>query len=325
MKTILIVGGAGYIGSYVNLLLHRSGYDSVIYDNLSTGDRQHVLAGTFAEGDLADRDKLAELLASRPFDAVMHFAASIDAGASCHTPIDYYRNNVANTLNLIEALVKTNKTNESSIPLIFSSTAAVYGNPQRDTIDETHPKEPINPYGASKLMVEQVLRDAGNAHGLRSICLRYFNAAGGDPESELTNHKRVEHNLIPATLRAIKGKRALTVFGDDYDTPDGTCIRDYIHVHDLATAHVAAMERLLDGAESDVFNLGNGNGFSVREVIEAARKVTGEPLEVLEGKRRAGDPALLIADATKAAQALAWQPQYPGLEDIVTHAWRALP
>lgn len=319
-KTILIVGGAGFIGSHVNKMLHQSGYQTVVLDNLSTGNRNAVTRGLFIEGDMADTKLLNTLFKDYSFDAVMHFAAFIDVGESVHEPYKYYLNNVANTLNLLNVMrchqVKT---------FIFSSTAAIFGLPQEPLISEDHPCLPINPYGRSKWMVEKILQDFDLAYGIKFSALRYFNAAGGDPEKEIKNFKLKETNLIPVILQTLKQKKKpMTIFGTDYATPDGTCIRDYIHILDLGKAHIAAMERLWKGENSACFNLGNGQGFSVREVIETAKQVTGIQVPFIEGKKRQGDPPILVADAKKAKKILRWKPKYPHLEEMIKHAWEVL-
>lgn len=319
-KTILVVGGAGFIGSHINKMLHQAGYQTIVLDNLSIGNQKAVTRGIFIEGDIADTKLLNELFNQYPIDAVMHFAAFIDVGESIHEPYKYYLNNVANTINLLEQMrhhdVKT---------CIFSSTAAVFGIPQTLPVSEEHPCLPINPYGASKLMVERILKDFDQAYGIKSSSLRYFNAAGGDPEKEVKNFKKRESNLIPLILRSLKnGGPPIKIFGTDYPTSDGTCIRDYIHILDLGQAHIKAMERLWKGEPSASFNLGNGNGFSVREVIRAIEKVTGMQVPFIEGIRRAGDPPILVADAKKAKKILDWRPNYPELEQMIQHAWDAL-
>lgn len=319
-KSILVVGGAGYIGAHVNKMLDQAGYQTVVFDNLSTGCREAVTHGTFVQGDMADTKALDALFHSQRFDAVMHFAALIDVGESIVEPAKYYINNVSNTLNLLEAM-RRHKVNK----FVFSSTAAVYGIPHQQRIDENHPCQPINPYGKSKWMVEQMLRDLDQAYGLKSCSLRYFNAAGGDPEGEIKNYKSKESNLIPIALRSLLNPTGtLTIFGTDYATPDGTCIRDYIHVSDLGNAHILALEHLLREKPSAYYNLGNGQGFSVREVLGAVERVTGKILNVVEGARRPGDPPVLVADARKAMHELGWQPRYASLDTMVKHAWQAL-
>ncbi|ADI38765.1 UDP-glucose 4-epimerase GalE [Waddlia chondrophila] len=319
-QTILVVGGAGYIGSHVNKQLHEAGYQTVVLDNLSTGDRKSVTRGSFIKGDASSSKQLDEIFKSQKIDAVMHFAAFTDIGESVANPYQYYRNNVCHTLNLLHAMERYKVD-----IFIFSSTAAIFGLPQTNKIAESHPKNPINPYGKSKLMVEQMLSDAESAYGLRSCALRYFNAAGGDPEGEIKNHKKKETNLIPILLRSLKsGDHSITIFGTDYPTPDGTCVRDYIHILDLGQAHIRAMEQLFNGASSSQYNLGNGQGFSVKEVISAVECVTKIPVKKISGERRLGDPPLLLADSRKAEQELGWNPRFPSLEEMIFHAWNSL-
>jgi UDP-glucose 4-epimerase len=314
---ILVVGGAGYIGSHMVKLLSSAGTDVVTLDNLENGYRDAVTVGTFVHADLADTKALDDLFKQYQFDGVMHFASYIQVGESIKQPTKYYRNNVSNTLNLLDAMDTHGVKN-----FIFSSTAAIFGEPDYTPIDEMHPKRPINPYGQSKLMIEKILADFGSAYGLRSICLRYFNAAGADPDGQLGERHDPETHLIPLILQAASGRRdAISVFGRDYDTPDGTCIRDYIHIVDLCQAHLLALNALLNGAESNAYNLGNGNGFSVQEVIDMAQKVTGKDIKVVDGPRRGGDPAILVADATRAKKELGWQPEFFELETIIEHAW----
>ncbi|MBS4167521.1 UDP-glucose 4-epimerase GalE [Parachlamydia sp. AcF125] len=319
-KTVLVVGGAGFIGSHVNKMLHQAGYQTVVLDNMNTGTQAAVTRGSFIKGDLADSACLDFIFSSYIIDAVMHFAALIDVGESVREPALYYRNNVANTLNLLEAM------HRHHIPIfIFSSSAAIFGTPQAPIITEEHPCHPINPYGETKWVVEKMLRDFELAYGLKSTCLRYFNAAGGDPEGEIKNFKKKETNLIPLVLRSlITPQGCVSIYGTDYPTPDGTCIRDYIHVCDLGEAHILAMQQLFEGAPSDFYNLGNGQGFSVRQVIQKAEQVTGLKVQVIEADRRPGDPPILVADAQKAAHQLGWRPHYPELETMIKHAWQAL-
>ncbi|PUE09978.1 UDP-glucose 4-epimerase GalE [Limnohabitans sp. T6-20] len=315
---ILVIGGAGYIGSHMVKQLGGMGCQVTTLDNLSNGHRDAVLHGKFVMGDLADSALLAEVLHAGRFDAVMHFASFIQVGESVEQPAKYYDNNVANTLHLLEAMRIANIKR-----FIFSSTAATFGVPQYTPIDETHPQNPINPYGRSKLMVEQMLEDFDRAYGLKSVCLRYFNAAGADPEGKLGERHSPETHLIPLVLQAASGKRShISVFGRDYDTPDGTCIRDYVHVSDLCEAHWLGLQSLMHGAGSQHYNLGNGNGFSVQEVIDTAKWITGKPISVLDAPRRNGDPTHLVADATRAKQLLGWNPQYTDLRTIVTHSWK---
>lgn len=314
---ILVVGGAGYIGSHMVKLLVERGHTVTVLDDLSSGHRDAVRGAAFKRGSLADQQVLDELLQSRHFDGVMHFASSIQVGESVAHPRKYYRNNVVNTLNLLDAMVRAEVKR-----LVFSSSAAVYGDPQYVPIDELHDKRPLNPYGASKWMVEQILQHYDHAYGLKSIALRYFNAAGADVEGGLGERHEPETHLIPLVLQAASGRRQeILVYGRDYDTPDGTCIRDYIHVVDLCQAHLLAIARLVAGAPSAAYNLGNGSGFSVQQVVAAAETVTGRKLPVRYAARRAGDPARLVADATLARKELAWQPQFERLETIIEHAW----
>lgn len=315
---VLVVGGAGYIGSHMVKRLGQLGCQVVTLDNLCSGHRDAVLCGHFVHGDIADRPMLDSLFAAQRFDAVMHFASFIQVGESVQQPARYYQNNVVNTLNLLGAMQAFGVAR-----FIFSFTAATFGEPQYTPIDEAHPQRPINPYGRSKLMVEQALADYERAYGLRSVCLRYFNAAGADPEGQLGERHDPETHLIPLVLQAASGRRQhIGVFGRDYDSPDGTCIRDYIHVSDLCEAHWLALQALMDGQASQAYNLGNGNGFSVQEVIDTARRVTGRDIAVVDGPRRAGDPARLVADARSARERLGWRPRYADLDTIVAHAWQ---
>jgi UDP-glucose 4-epimerase len=314
---ILVVGGAGYIGSHMVKYLEQFDCQVTTLDNLSAGHRDAICYGDFVYGDIADRTLLDQLFLSRKFHAVMHFASFIQVGESMAAPIKYYQNNVVNTLNLLNAMqvFGVNK-------FIFSSTAAIFGVPEYALIDETHPKRPINPYGRTKLMVEEALSDYGRAYGLKSVCLRYFNAAGADPEGKLGERHAPETHLIPLVLQAASGLRpCISVFGRDYDTPDGTCIRDYIHISDLCEAHWLALQSLVEGAASQAYNLGNGNGFSVQEVIDTARQVTGREIAMIDAPRREGDPARLVADSRLARERLGWQPKYEELGTIIEHAW----
>ena len=315
---ILVVGGAGYIGSHMVKRLLEHGHAPVTLDDLSTGHRDAVLGGAFEQGSLADTERLDELLRRHRFDAVMHFASFIQVGESVRAPGKYYRNNVVNTLNLLDAMVRHNVRR-----FVFSSSAAVYGEPERVPIDESHPKRPVNPYGRTKWMVEQALEDYDRAHGLRSVSLRYFNAAGADPSGALGERHEPESHLIPLVLQAASGRRAqVEVYGRDYPTADGTCVRDYIHVADLCAAHLLALDHLDRTDASAAFNLGNGAGFSVQQVIDAAQAVTGKRLNVADRPRRDGDAAVLVADAALARRVLGWQPQYADLETILRHAWQ---
>ncbi len=315
---ILVVGGAGYIGSHMVKRLLQGGAEVVTLDNLSGGYRDAICGGAFVYGDIADTRLLNRIFSTHSFDAVMHFASYIQVGESVQEPSKYYQNNVSNTLNLLDVMVALDVKK-----FIFSSTAAIFGEPQYTPIDENHPKDPINPYGRSKWMVEQALSDYDRAYGLKSACLRYFNAAGADPDGAMGERHDPETHLIPLVLQAASGRRAqIRVFGRDYETPDGTCIRDYIHVTDLAEAHWLALEHLLAGGDSCAFNLGNGNGFSVQEVIDIARKVTGKTIRCEDEPRRAGDPARLVADSRKIREQLGWQPRYADLATIIADAWR---
>lgn len=319
---ILLIGGAGYIGSNMVKQLSNAGHNVVVLDNLTTGFRELACYGELVVGDLADTGLLERLFSERHFDAVMHFAAASLVGESMQNPGKYYRNNVVNTLNLLEVIVRHDVKN-----FIFSSTAATFGEPEYVPIDEAHPQRPINPYGASKLMIERILQDFHAAHGLNSVALRYFNACGADPEGEIGECHDPETHLIPLILQAASGRReSITVFGRDYATEDGTCIRDYIHIEDLCSAHALALEALALGKKQGAlaYNLGNGQGYSVQEVIDAVQKVLADDdcrLVVEEGQRRPGDPAKLVADASLARQELGWQPEYTSLETIVDHAW----
>lgn len=315
---ILVVGGAGYIGSHMVKMLLDTGHDVITLDNLSSGHRDAVLGGIFIEGDLSDIACLNRLFEQYYPEAVMHFASFIQVGESVRKPDIYYRNNVTNTLNLLDAMLKYDVKK-----FIFSSTAAVFGEPDYVPIDEAHPNRPLNPYGRSKWMIEQVLADYDRAFEFRSVSLRYFNAAGADPEGQLGERHDPETHLIPLILQAASGRREnMHVFGRDYDTPDGTCIRDYIHIMDLCAAHLAALEYLNQDGATDCFNLGNGSGFSVQEVIDAVQKISGKKVTVLDGPRREGDPARLVADAKRAKTVLSWQPKFTELETIVSHAWQ---
>ena len=317
MSAVLVAGGAGYIGAHMVLNLAEAGFKPIVLDNLSSGHREAVLAGELIEGELNDAALLDHIFERYRPVGVMHFAAHIEVAESVRDPAKYYRNNVAHTQTLLDAMVRHHMS-----CLIFSSTAAIFGEPKAVPIDERHPAQPINPYGRSKLMVELMLEDYDRAYGLRAMALRYFNAAGADPEARIGERHDPETHLIPLVLQAASQRReAITVFGRDYATPDGTCIRDYIHVNDLCDLHRLALERLLAGGASDRFNLGNGQGYSVQQVIDAATRVTGRRIPVKEGARRPGDPARLVADATRAQQVLGWQRRYPDLEAIVAHAW----
>ena len=314
---VLVIGGAGYIGSHMVKLLHNENHEVTTLDNLSTGYRDAVKYGSFIEGDIADSELLNQIFTSTTFDAVMHFASYIEVGESVINPSKYYQNNFINTINLMDAMVR-HKVNR----FIFSSTAAIFGDPEYSPIDEKHPKNPINPYGMSKLMVEHALADYEKAYGLQSVCLRYFNAAGSDPDGELGERHNPETHLIPLVLQAASGRReAISVFGQDYNTNDGSCVRDYIHIADLCKAHLFSLQGLLNGSGSKRYNLGNGNGYSVLEVIEVVKQVTGKNFNVICSDRRAGDPATLVADSALAKSELNWLPEFHDLSKIVEHAW----
>ncbi|HUJ19449.1 MAG TPA: UDP-glucose 4-epimerase GalE [Nitrospirota bacterium] len=315
---ILITGGAGYVGSHANKFLHGRGYRTVVLDNLSTGHGEFVKWGEFVQGDLSDREQLILLFKRFPIKAVMHFGAFAYVGESVVDPLRYYANNVSNTVNLLQAMKESNVSF-----IVFSSSCSTYGIPQRIPIPEEHPQAPINPYGRTKLMVEQILKDVDTAHGIRHVNLRYFNAAGADPDGQVGERHDPETHLIPLVLNTASGRQdAVRIFGADYGTPDGTCVRDYIHVTDLAHAHQLALEHLLKSGTSDSFNLANGKGFSVKEVIDAAGKVTGKKIKTVVQDRRPGDPPVLIGSSEKAKKILSWEPEYKDLEAIIQTAWK---
>lgn len=320
-QTILVTGGAGYIGSHAAMALKNAGYEVIILDNLSYGHQElvdQVLKVKLVVGDTSDRALLDRLFTTHKIDAVMHFAAYIAVGESVSEPGKYYGNNVASTLNLLEAML-----GHGINKLVFSSTCAVYGMPQEVPMTENHPHNPLSPYAASKDMVERILNDFDTAFNLKSVAFRYFNACGADPNGLLGEDHTPETHLIPlALLTALKKRDSLSIFGTDYDTPDGTCVRDYIHVNDLADAHVLGLEYLLAGGESEVFNLGNGSGFSVREVIETAREVTGLEIPAVESDRRPGDAPILVGSSQKVREVLGWNPNYADLRKIISHAWQ---
>jgi UDP-arabinose 4-epimerase len=316
-KAVLVTGGAGYIGSHACKALGQAGYLPVTYDNLVYGHEWAVRWGPLEQGDILDRTRLDEVMNRYNPKAVMHFAAFAYVGESVADPGKYYRNNVMGSLTLLEAM-----RDHGSRRFVFSSTCATYGIPDSLPILENAPQNPINPYGASKLFVERMLKDFETTHGISSIALRYFNAAGADPDNEIGESHDPETHLIPLVLDAASGRRPdVTIFGTDYPTPDGTCIRDYIHVSDLADAHVKALQALEGGSPPSAYNLGNGRGFSVREVIDAAERVTGLKVPAPIGERRPGDPARLISDASKARRELGWEPKIAELDQIISTAW----
>lgn len=316
MKNILVIGGAGYIGSHMVRILAKQGYSPVVFDNLSKGHREAVANYPFELGDLGDKARLTEVFKKYGIEAVMHFAAFAEVGESVKEPSKYYHNNVAKVLDLLDALV------ENDIKyFVFSSTAATFGEPIRPKIDESHPQNPINPYGNTKLMVEKILADFDTAYGLKATALRYFNASGADDSGEIGESHNPETHLIPIVLQAATGKRAsIKMFGTDYPTPDGTCVRDYVHVNDLARAHILALEKMFKDNVSERFNLGSGNGFSVAEIVKEAKRITGIDFTVEKAPRRDGDPAVLVADSAKAERILGWKPQY-NLTRIIETAW----
>jgi UDP-glucose 4-epimerase len=315
---ILVVGGAGYIGSHMVRRLSAGGHVPVVLDDLSGGRRDAVGAARLVVGNAGNRDVLDALMQAMPIDAVMHFASYLQASESMQQPLRYYNNNLGNTLTLLDAMVR-HRINK----LIFSSTAAIFGEPHYVPLDERHPKDPITPYGRSKWMVEQVLNDYDRAYGLRASCLRYFNAAGAAPDATLGECHEPETHLIPLLLQAATGRRAaITIFGENYDTVDGTCVRDYVHVCDLCEAHWLALQALLDGGPSSRYNLGNGVGYSILDVVEAVERVTGKHVARQSGPRRSGDPPVLVADASLAKSQLRWRPQFGDLDTIILHAWR---
>jgi UDP-glucose 4-epimerase len=318
MNKILITGGAGYVGSHTVKELQRLGYSTLVLDNLTNGHRELVCGGDLIEGDLEDSALLGNIFARHSVEAVMHFAALAYVGESVTDPGKYYRNNVCGTLNLVEAMLKA-RVNK----IIFSSTCATYGHPQEIPITEKHLQNPVNPYGSSKLMVERILHDFEQSHGLRSVIFRYFNAAGADLEGQIGEWHEPETHLIPLVLDVAAGKQEVVkIFGTDYDTDDGTCIRDYIHVTDLADAHIRGLKHLQAEKNSDVFNLGNGQGYSVRQVIEWVERITGRKIEAQKSPRRLGDPAKLVGSAEKAQKVLGWKTRFPKLEDIIRTAWK---
>lgn len=319
--TVLVTGGAGFVGSHACKALARAGYRPVVYDNLSNGIREAVKWGPLEVGDLQDEARLAEAFARHKPVGVLHFAAFIEVGESVRQPARFYQNNVGGTLSLLRVM-----TGAGIDTIVFSSSAAVYGDPKVTPVPETHPLKPVNPYGRGKLMIEEILRDVSAAQGLRYCALRYFNAAGADPDGDLAENHHPETHLIPLVLQAALGLRPeILIFGTDYDTPDGTCIRDYVHVSDLAEAHVLALRWLLDGGENLVANLGSGQGYSVRNVISTVEAVLNLPVPVRETARRTGDPAILVSDPRLARQMLDWTPARGDLRTQVLDAARGVP
>lgn len=315
---ILIVGGAGYIGSHANLLLNEKGYETVIYDNLCTGHKEAIMGGTFVYGDLSDSEALDRVLTEYDISLVMHFGAFAYVGESIYHPEKYYNNNVVNTLNLLSSMRKCGVKK-----IIFSSSCAVYGEAVKLPITECSEKSPINPYGKTKLMIEEILHDYCKAYGIESICLRYFNAAGADSNAMIGESHTPETHIIPKIFDVVSGKcDKFIIFGNDYDTPDGTCVRDYLHVSDIAKAHLIAAEYLLNTGESNVFNLSNIKGYSVLDIINVVEKVVGKKVDYTFHDRRAGDPPVLIGDSTKIRNMLGWKPQHEDIEDIIKDAWK---
>ncbi len=322
MTSVLVTGGAGYIGSHAVKALRKAGRQVVVYDNFLAGHRPAAEAalggsGTVVEGDIRDTARLTDTLKSRHIGAVMHFAASLSVGASVRDPLGYYENNVMGAVSVLRSMVTAGVTN-----FVFSSTAAVFGNPERTPITDDHPRRPINPYGETKLAVERALPHFERAYGIRSIALRYFNAAGADPDGELGEDHDPEEHVIPRALDAALGRGSFQVFGDDYETPDGTCLRDYVHVTDLADAHLLALNALIAGGQSAIYNLGNGRPTSVRQVLDAVKRVTGRAVPYSRGPRRPGDPAVLYASSDRIKRELGWQPRYEDIDTIVETAWR---
>lgn len=314
---VLVAGGAGYIGSQVTLDLARNGHQPVVFDNLSKGHRAAVKAGRLVVGDLNDFELIKKVLIEEKIEAVVHLAAFSLVGESVQDPGKYFQNNISNGIILLDAMRACGVKY-----FVLSSTAAVYGEPERTPITEVHPKQPTNPYGFSKLTLEGILEAYDRAYGLRYMSLRYFNAAGADPEAEIGEDHQPESHLIPIILQTALGLRTeIQLYGTDYPTPDGTCIRDYIHVADLSQAHLLALQALSGGASSNIYNLGNGQGYSNLEVIETARRITNKPIKVNEAPRRPGDPAILVASSDRIKRELGWKPKYPKLDEIIATAW----
>ena len=318
MKKILVTGGAGYIGSHTVRQLSKNNYIPIIYDNLSTGHKEFIRDYEFIEGDIGDFDKLTSVFKKHEIECVVNFASFIAVSESVKLPLKYYKNNLSCAIELFRAMIESGLNH-----FIFSSSAAVYGFPEKTPITENSPLKPINPYGRSKLFIEEILKDLDISDGIKSICLRYFNAAGASPIGDIGENHIPETHLIPLIMRSIIDKNySLTVFGTDYATPDGTCIRDYIHVNDLASAHVLALDYLLSQKKSDVFNLGNERGFSVNEVIKSTERITGKKSTINYGAKRAGDPAVLVASSNKAKNILNWKGEIDELDKIIETAWK---
>jgi len=319
--TILVTGGAGYIGSHATLALIRAGYEVIVFDNLSYGHRdivENVLGVKLIVGDISDRPLLDKIFATHNITAVMHFAAFLAVGESVKEPAKYYRNNVSGTLTLLEAMLAAGVKK-----LVFSSTCAIYGMPKKIPMDESHPHDPLSPYATSKETIEKILADFDRAYNFKSVAFRYFNASGADESGNLGEDHEPETHLIPLILlTALQKRECIYIFGTDYPTPDGTAVRDYIHVSDLADAHVKGLKYLLEAGDTTIFNLGNGNGFSVKQVIETARQVTGVKIIAKESDRRPGDPPILVGSSQKARQILNWNPQYSDLSKIIADAWK---
>lgn len=318
MKNILVIGGAGYIGSHMCKYLHQNNYTPIVLDNLSLGHKEAVKWGELIVGSINNEELLSKIFTKYKISGVMHFAAFAAVGESVSNPIKYYQNNVADTITLLKSMIEHNVNN-----FIFSSSAATYGEPSQIPITETHSTNPINPYGRTKLIVEHILADFRIAYNLRSTCLRYFNAAGADPDCEIGEVHNPETHLIPLILQTALGQRKeISIFGDDYQTKDGTCIRDYIHVMDLAQAHLRALQQLENNDPGNIYNLGNGEGFSVKEIIESARKITQKDIPITITSRRSGDPAILISSSQKAKKDLGWTPMFTDIEKIIETAWK---
>ncbi|MBA3640002.1 MAG: UDP-glucose 4-epimerase GalE [Acidobacteriota bacterium] len=317
MANVLVTGGAGYIGSHAVKALHAAGHQVTVYDNFSAGHREAArFAHSVVDGDIHDTDRLRRALRDHACESVMHFAAWLSVGESVRDPAGYYRNNVLGALAVLDAMVA-----EQVHSLVFSSTAAVFGNPVETPITEDHPKQPINSYGETKLAIERALPHYERAYGVRAVVLRYFNASGADPDGELGEDHSPELHLIPRAIDAALGRDTFQIFGEDYETPDGTCLRDYIHVTDLADAHILAMDSLRSGGQSATYNLGNGRPTSVREIVDAVARVTGTPVPLTVGPRREGDPAVLFASSDRIRRALGWKPRYEDVDTIVRTAW----